>query len=134
MMTTCFKRRPNKLRAIILLIVFANSLSIFIVYGLYNLDYLYTRQKLTWDLKDYTIFGASNTMIMVAGLFVGVIFVQKVCRVSDVLLTIISYLSSLAEVVVKAVAVSSWHMYLGKNFYIIFIYITLSTCLSLNSS
>lgn len=115
MISTCFKERPNKTRTTILLLLFANSLSIFILYGLLNLEYLYTRQKLEWDLQQYTVFSASNTMLMVLGLFIGVSLIQKCCKVSDIILSLLSFLSSIAEVVTRALVFQSWHMYLGAS-------------------
>lgn len=114
MIHTCFKKRPHKTRIRMLLLILANSLAIFILYGQMNLDYLYTRNKLEWDLKQYTVYSAAGTTLIVLGLLIGTTLFQKVCRVSDLPMSIVSYLSCIGEVITKALAVKSWHMYFGE--------------------
>ncbi|KAJ0174070.1 hypothetical protein K1T71_010216 [Dendrolimus kikuchii] len=109
----CFKKRPNHGRAQILLLTFANSLTIFILYGLISLEYLYTREKLHWSIKNYTIFSAVNTMISFIGGFFGIMVVQRFLHVGDLTFVNIAFLSTIAEYVIKALAVESWHMYLA---------------------
>lgn len=125
MVRECFKRRPNHGRAQILLLTFANSLSIFILYGLISLEYLYTREKLHWTLKDYTLYSAAGTTIAFVGSFLGVIVGQKWLRISDLAFANIAFISTAVEYLAKTLAVASWHMYLGKhsNFYAIGVYI-----------
>lgn len=110
----CFKKRPNHGRAQILLLTFANSLSIFIMMGLMNLEYNYTRTKLHWAVKEYTTFSAVNTTITFLGSLIGVILVQKLLRISDLLFSMFAFLSSTVECLIKTFAVTTWFMYLGK--------------------
>ncbi|XP_028031101.1 proton-coupled folate transporter-like [Bombyx mandarina] len=111
----CFKKRPNFGRAQILLLTVANSLTIFILYGSMNLEYLYTREKLRWALKDYTLYSALSTTISFAGGFLGIIVVQKLLKIGDLAFVNVAYLSMIVEYVVKALAVSTWHMYLSST-------------------
>lgn len=120
MMRECFKRRPNYGRAQILLLTIANSASILILYGLVSLEYMYTREKLQWALKEYTIYSAVNTSITFVGSFLGVGLFQKVLGVSDLAFSILAFLSSTAEYLIRAFAVTSWQMYFGKIFFILF--------------
>ncbi|KAJ2948403.1 hypothetical protein O0L34_g7641 [Tuta absoluta] len=115
MFRECFKRRPNKGRAQILLLTFANCLSVFIMYGMFSLDYLYTRKKLQWSMKEYTIFSAAGTTISFIGCFVGVGLIQKLLPVSDLAFTLVAFLSAVAEYFVRAFATTGWHMYLGAS-------------------
>ncbi|KAI5642980.1 major facilitator superfamily domain-containing protein [Phthorimaea operculella] len=115
MFRECFKRRPNKGRAQILLLTFANCLSVFIMYGGFSLDYLYTRKKLQWSMKEYTIFSAAGTTISFIGCFVGVGLIQKILPVSDLAFTLIAFLSAMTECFVRAFASTGWHMYLGAS-------------------
>lgn len=119
----CFKKRPNKGRAQILLLAFANSSSVFIMYGLSGLEYLYTRQKVNWILKDYTVYSSVNTTISFFGSFIGFIILQKHFKIGDLVLVTIAFLSAIFEYAIKAVAINTWHMYFGMLFlytYILF--------------
>ncbi|XP_013162941.1 PREDICTED: proton-coupled folate transporter-like [Papilio xuthus] len=111
----CFKKRPNHGRAQILLLTFANSFSIFIMMGLMNLEYNYTRTKLHWAIKEYTTFSAVNTTITFLGSLIGVILIQKLLRISDLLFSMLAFLSSTVEYIIKMFAVTTWFMYLGAG-------------------
>ncbi|XP_047519575.1 proton-coupled folate transporter-like isoform X1 [Pieris napi] len=115
MIAECFKERPNYTRAQILLLTVANSLSIFIMYGVMSLGYLYTRQKLHWAIKQYTIYSAAHTTITFFGSFFGVVFIQKIFKVSDLTFSMIALISTAAEYIIKAFAFTTWHMYLAAG-------------------
>ncbi|XP_021190515.3 probable peptidoglycan muropeptide transporter SLC46 [Helicoverpa armigera] len=115
MMRECFKRRPNNGRAQILLLTVANCLSIFTLYGLIGLEYLYVRKKLNWAMKEYTQFSASSTVIGFIGSFVGIVILQKLFRISDLVITNLAFLSTIVEYVIRTFATKSWHMYLGAS-------------------
>lgn len=114
MVSECLKRRPNNARAMILLLAFANTFVMFIGYGTYNLEYLYTRQKIRWAMADYTLYSGLTILMSFVGGFVGIAILQKCIRVSDVVMVIIALLSSVADCSIKALAVLTWHMYFGK--------------------
>lgn len=102
------------MRAQLLLLTIANSLSIFVLYGLFSLSYMYTREKLHWALKDYTQYSAVTTTISFAGSFFGVAVLQKWLRIGDLAFAMIAFLSVTAEYLIKAFATVTWQMYLGK--------------------
>ncbi|XP_061720375.1 probable peptidoglycan muropeptide transporter SLC46 [Cydia pomonella] len=112
MVTECFKRRPNHGRAKIFLLTLANTLTIFILYGASSLDYLYTREKLHWAMKQYTLFTAANTLIAFLGSILGIYMFQRVLGLGDVPLAIVSFISAVADCLLKTFAVTTWHMYL----------------------
>ncbi|RVE43765.1 hypothetical protein evm_011614 [Chilo suppressalis] len=113
MFRECFKRRPNNLRAQLLLLAIANSLSIFILYGVFDLEYLYTREKLNWALKDFTTYSAISTTISFVGSFIGVGIIQKILPISDLAFSMLAFLTTAGQYMVKAFAVVTWQMYLG---------------------
>uniref|UniRef100_A0A2A4JNQ2 Major facilitator superfamily (MFS) profile domain-containing protein n=1 Tax=Heliothis virescens TaxID=7102 RepID=A0A2A4JNQ2_HELVI len=115
MMRECFKRRPNHGRAQILLLTIANCLSIFTLYGLMNLEYLFTRKKLNWAMKEYTQFSALSTVIGFIGSFIGVVILQKLFRISDLVITNLAFLTTIVEYVIRTFATKTWHMYLGAS-------------------
>ncbi|XP_050681466.1 solute carrier family 46 member 3-like [Leptidea sinapis] len=115
MITECFKERPNHGRAQILLLTVANSLSVFILYGVMSLEYLYTRHKLNWAIKQYTLYSAVHTTVNFVGAFFGVVVVQRLFHVTDLAFSIVAFLSATSEHLIKAFAVMSWHLYLGAG-------------------
>ncbi|XP_059060801.1 proton-coupled folate transporter-like isoform X1 [Achroia grisella] len=115
MITECFKKRPNNLRAQLLLLTFANCLSVFVLYGLTGVEYMYTREKLHWGMKDFTIFSAVSVLTSFIGSLIGVTVIQKLLGINDLVLSIISFLSAAAEYAIKAFAVLTWHMYLSAG-------------------
>ncbi|KAI8420017.1 hypothetical protein MSG28_008613 [Choristoneura fumiferana] len=115
MINECFKHRPNNGRAQIILLTSANTLTIFILYGTSNLDYLYTREKLHWAMKEYSLYSGASTMISFVGSFLGIAFFQNCLGLSDVALAIMSFMSSVADCLIKTFAVTSWHMYFGAS-------------------
>lgn len=113
MIDTCFKQRPNRGRAQLLLLTLTNSFSIFVLYGLMSLSYIYTREKLHWAVKEYSIYSAANTLINVIGAVAGVKF-GKMIGLGDLPLAILGHLSAVGDLLVVAFAVTSWQMYMGK--------------------
>lgn len=100
----------------IFLLVSAYGMTMFCMAGTDNVAYFFTRQKFRWLLKEYNIFSAINMIIIVFGMFCGTVLFQKLCKMSDGLLLILSYISSIADVIVRCFAKKSWHLYLGKMF------------------
>ncbi|KAL4704399.1 hypothetical protein ACJJTC_005753 [Scirpophaga incertulas] len=115
MFRECFKRRPNHMRAQLLLLTVANSLSIFVLYGLFGLDYLYTREKLHWALQDFTMFSAVSTTISFLGAIFGAAVIQKILPINDLVFSMVSFTSMAAAFMIKAFAVTTWHMYLSSG-------------------
>ncbi|GBP07925.1 hypothetical protein EVAR_78079_1 [Eumeta japonica] len=109
---TCVKKRPNKRRRILFLLTICCALSVTFTA---SLDYLYTRNKLQWSLDIYAIYAVVNTLTAVIGLILGVTVLQKLLKVNDIWLTMLSYVSSVADNVIRAFAVVSWHMYLATS-------------------
>lgn len=115
MVRECFKSRPNHGRAQLLLLTIANSLSIFILYGLIPLEYMFTRQKLHWGIKDYTQFSALSTTMSFLGSAIGIIVLQKLLKRSDLFVTNVAFISAIADYLIRTVATKSWHMYMGAS-------------------
>ncbi|GBP07947.1 hypothetical protein EVAR_78092_1 [Eumeta japonica] len=115
MMETCFKRRPNRGRTIIFLLMICDAFAALVLSGLSHLDYFYVRGKFQWSLEAYSVYRATGTVVLVIGIFFGVVLMQKVLKISDIHLVLLSYLSAVADYAIKAFAVMSWHMYLGSD-------------------
>lgn len=113
MFRECFKKRANYGRSKLLLTIAATALATFTLYGASSLIYLYTRNKLQWTMKDFTTFSAIGTVWVMGGFF-GVALIQKFLHISDLSFAAIAMVSCIAESIIKALATTSWHMYLGK--------------------
>ncbi|KAL0869992.1 hypothetical protein ABMA27_006174 [Loxostege sticticalis] len=114
MASACFKRRPNYRRAILLITVASSTLALFTLYGTNGLLYLYTRTQLQWTMEDFTTFSSISTAVWFAGSFIGVAFIQKWTRMSDLTFIALSCLSCVFEYIIKACARTTWVMYLGS--------------------
>ncbi|KAJ8717304.1 hypothetical protein PYW08_005703 [Mythimna loreyi] len=115
MFRECFKRRPNNGRAQLLLLTIANSLSIFILYGIFNLEYMFTRQQLHWAMKEYTQFSALSTMIAFFGSFAGIGLFQKLLRRSDLVVANLGFITNIIDYFIRTFSTKTWHMYLGAS-------------------
>ncbi|KAI5642981.1 major facilitator superfamily domain-containing protein [Phthorimaea operculella] len=113
MLRVVFKRRPNKGRAQIVMLILINTVTIFIIYGMFSLDYSYARLKLQWSMREFTIFTAVATIIGCVGGFVGVAFIQRILSVPDLAFIAFALFSASVEFVVKAFATEGWHFYLS---------------------
>lgn len=81
-----------------------------------GLEYLYTREKLHWAMKDYTLFSAVSTTISFFGSFIGIGLLQKIFKLSDLVIPNIAFVSYIVEYIIRTFASTTWHMYLGKLF------------------
>lgn len=114
MIRECFKERPNKGRAQIFLLAAVRILLIMMLYGLLSLEYMYTRQKLQWSLRQYTMYSSVSTLLAFVGVFLGVIIVQKLLRLGDVAFSMLALFTASVDNLLKLFAVDSWYMYFGK--------------------
>ncbi|CAH2042467.1 unnamed protein product, partial [Iphiclides podalirius] len=115
MVQECFKERPNHGRAQILLLTAARSIGVFVMYGTGGIEYPYTRRTLHWALQDYNTYSAVSTAIMFVGSLLGVVFIQRVLSISDLVLAAVAFLSAVVEYTIKAIVVNSWQMYLSVS-------------------
>ncbi|CAH0713273.1 unnamed protein product, partial [Brenthis ino] len=111
----CFKERPNHGRAQIILLCFIRLLLVMILFGTVSLEYLYTRQKLHWSLRDYTEYSATSTIVGLAGGFFGAIVLQKCLNIGDITFATIAIITSTVDSLMKLFAVEKWQMYLGSS-------------------
>ncbi|GBP07904.1 hypothetical protein EVAR_78064_1 [Eumeta japonica] len=112
LMKTCIKKRSNRDRTIIYLLIICCTFSIpFTI----SLDYMYTRNKLQWSLETFSIFSVVNTLMVITGSLVGVTILQKVLKINDMWLALLAYLSSMVDYFIKAFAILTWQMYVGAS-------------------
>ncbi|KAL4704396.1 hypothetical protein ACJJTC_005750 [Scirpophaga incertulas] len=65
-------------------------------------------------MKDFTTFASVSTLIWLVGSVIAIGVVQRLMKISDLCLSSVAFLSCMFEHVVKALATTSFHMYLGS--------------------
>ncbi|XP_063540332.1 probable peptidoglycan muropeptide transporter SLC46 [Cydia strobilella] len=110
---TCFKKRDLRITAILTLLITAFGITMFCIFGISAVDYLFTRQKFQWLLKEYSTFCAVNIIIGLMGMYIGMSFFQSYCKMSDGMLLILSYVSSICDATGRSLSQKSWHLYLA---------------------
>lgn len=109
-----FKRRDRKRRKILWCLIGIAILAVFPMHGNGTVEYLFAREKFKWGLRDYTIYDATNTAITSFGILAGLLIFKKFLKISDVKLGLFAILSAIIEVLVKAFATKSYHMYVAS--------------------
>lgn len=67
MFQTCFKKRENNGRAVIVLSIFALTCCIVTIEGEHNLKYLFTRVQFRWNLSDFNRYTAVHVTVLIIG-------------------------------------------------------------------
>ncbi|XP_073953582.1 probable peptidoglycan muropeptide transporter SLC46 [Choristoneura fumiferana] len=65
----CFKKRSILVASILTLLIASYGITTVCIIGIGTVDYLFTRQKFQWLLKEYSIFSAVNTIVALLGMF-----------------------------------------------------------------
>lgn len=113
MLTTCFKPRPHKERAMIWSLIISLALSLFVIFGTFDLNYLFEREKFHWTIKEASLFYSASNIVAVLGSIVGLAVLKRKYGFSDVAIGIMSISSALAEALVRAFAQSPIQLYLA---------------------
>lgn len=94
---TLFKPRAFRERRMIYFLMAIITLHVFTMHGNGTVNYLFVREKFSWDLGSYTVFDSINTVISVTGLLIGLIFLKSMLHVSDSALLILALVSAFME-------------------------------------
>lgn len=114
MVRECSKVRPNHGRAQIILITVVKVMVLITFNGTDLLEYMYSRERLQWGLREYNIYSAVGTSISFVGGFLGVMVVQKLLRLNDISFSIVTLLTAIWEYILKMNVKTSWIMYMSK--------------------
>jgi len=74
---------------------------------------LFVREKFDWSIQQSTFYDAASIIVMIIGNIVGMYVLNKVLRISETNLAILSYLSSFADYFIKSMATQPWHLYVA---------------------
>lgn len=114
--STLFKLRPFRERRMLWCLMAIVTLVVFTMHGNGTVNYLFVREKFGWDLREWTIFDSTNTIITVSGLFIGLVFLKKMLRISDMKIGMIALLSAFIDSTFKAFAKEPYQLYMSSGF------------------
>lgn len=71
------------------------------------------RDKFNWAIVDYNLYAATNIIVQIFGNVFGIYILSKMFGVSEILIAIIAYGSSMTEYIIVGCAAYSWQLYAG---------------------
>lgn len=134
MFRTVFKKRDGYDRAIIWLTMLSSGAAVFIMgikyemewfendlingnlnftEGSVTLSYLFLRERFDWAISDYNFYTASNIIVQIFGNIFGIYVLSRMFGVSEILIAMIAYASSMTEYIFIGCAAYPWQLYVG---------------------
>ncbi|CAL8086721.1 unnamed protein product [Orchesella dallaii] len=110
---TCFKKRQEKRRRWVLLLILCIILQM-LSYCSRGYLFLYSRNKLGWEFDDYSNFAIFTALSFNIGGLLMTLVAIKLLRIPDTFLGLITVLSNLTGLLVTIFATSGWLMYLAS--------------------
>ncbi|KAL4132200.1 hypothetical protein QTP88_009405 [Uroleucon formosanum] len=110
---TTFKKRPNRqrIRIIILLIIFMASAGINA--GYHTVSYLYTRVQFNWNEVKYSVFASYELTINIIGLLFITFVLSKQLKISDEIIGMLSTISQTLAALFYTFAFNEFVFYIG---------------------
>ncbi|KAL5244759.1 hypothetical protein ACI65C_012169 [Semiaphis heraclei] len=110
---TTFKKRPNKqrIKIIILIIIFMASAGVNA--GYHTICYLYTRVQFNWNEVKYSVFASYELIINIIGLLFGSFVLSEQLKMSDEILGMLSSISQTLGALFNTFAYSESLFYIG---------------------
>lgn len=71
------------------------------------------RERFDWQIEDYNLYAATNIIVQVFGNILGIYILSKMFGVSEILIVVIAYASSMVEYTIVGSAVYPWQLYTG---------------------
>lgn len=81
--------------------------------GSVTLSYLFLRERFNWAISDYNFYTASNIVVQIFGNIFGIYILSRMFGVSEILIAMIAYGSSMTEYIFIGCAAQSWQLYVG---------------------
>lgn len=80
------------------------------------LSYLFTRERFLWTITQYNYYAAVNIVVQIFGNIFGIYILSRMFGVSEILIAMIAYASSMTEYIIVGFATQSWQLYVGMKF------------------
>lgn len=111
----CFKRRENRDRTILCLLILVLVIYVFVVFSDGSVFYLYVRERFHWSLRKYTLYSSSSSVLAICGMFFALYVLNKFLKIKDIYIVLLICLTFVASSITVGLATLDWHIYLGKN-------------------
>lgn len=82
--------------------------------GAVSLSYLFMRRKFGWTIDDYNQYVAANIIVQILGNVIGIYILSKKFGISETIIAVIAFGSSMTEYIIDGVATHTWIIYLGN--------------------
>ncbi|XP_075225486.1 putative peptidoglycan muropeptide transporter SLC46 [Lycorma delicatula] len=110
---TFFKKRPNYTRALMYLVIIANTAFITIIFGEGSVFYLNTQKRFGWQLQEYSEFSSYSVVIAGMTLYFGTFLMSSVLRISDLTALLLVSLTRICSSLIYTFAASGKLLYVG---------------------
>jgi len=107
-----FKKRNNKLRRVIILLIALMLLNI-TIFSDGGVMYLYVRKKFKWTEQEYTKFTTCTIIVAAIAAFIMMPLLAFYWKVHDALIGVIAAISKVSSLVVISIAQNAWVLFLG---------------------
>ncbi|XP_046743013.1 proton-coupled folate transporter-like [Diprion similis] len=113
LVASAFEKRDGFFRTVVWLAICILALSVMVVEGEVSIGFLFTRERLGWDVQRFSYFSGTGVLFSIPCMIFGVSLFSRVLGFSDTLITGIALTSCLGSALTKAFATEGWHMYLS---------------------
>ncbi|XP_012270846.1 proton-coupled folate transporter-like [Orussus abietinus] len=113
MVRSCIKRRNGFDRTIVWCCIIALALSILVLEGESTIGFLFARERLGWDIMQFSNYLGTNVIMGIFGTILGVKLLGDYVGVSNTALSVLAYLSNFISACIKSFTWLPWHMYLS---------------------
>lgn len=108
------QKRTNKRGRILVFLMIISLLTNFTSTGSSTVFYLFMRQKMGWNLQEWTIYEAFSMLLTIFGAILGLAVLKKRFKFSDLSLSIMAMTSLIIDALIKTVATRSWQFYFAS--------------------
>lgn len=71
------------------------------------------RERFGWRIDDYNLYAATTIVVQIFGNIIGIYILSKMLSVSEIIIAMIAYSSSMIEYIIVGFAVHPWQLYAG---------------------
>ncbi|XP_031775509.1 uncharacterized protein LOC100865685 isoform X2 [Apis florea] len=113
LISTCTKKRDGFNRYIVWCCIISIILIVIAMQGEMTIGFLFVSARFGWDVNKYSIYLATNIILMILGITFGVKMLITYGGFSEETIAIFSLLSSLSSSLVQSFTLKPWHMYIS---------------------
>ncbi|XP_046480458.1 probable peptidoglycan muropeptide transporter SLC46 isoform X2 [Neodiprion pinetum] len=114
LVSSAVEKRDGFFRPVVWLAICILALSVMVLEGEVSISFLFTRERLGWDVQRYSYFSGTAVLLSIPCMIVGVSLFSRILDFPDSLITGIALTSCLGGALTKAFATEGWHMYLSS--------------------